>query len=244
MSQKSFGKLIIVLLVLGFFASLGVHSAMAREITPIKQEDMNKAIQSYIEKNMPWPVGSVRVEVLSRLPEIAMPAGRTSWKLDAKENESYLGESYIVLKLYSSGVLFREEPIKVRIELLREFIVSTNSLNRDAIIAASDVSTQKRWVRSIPMNAVSSVNDIVGKSLAVSIRPNTEISRNMLKEVTAVKRGKMVQVILESGAINITTMGLSEEDGAEGSFVRVRNVSSNKIIYARVIGDSRVKVDF
>ena len=54
----------------------------------------------------------------------------------------------------------------------------------------------------------------------------------------------MVQVILESGAINITTMGLSEEDGAEGSFVRVRNVSSNKIIYARVIGDSRVKVDF
>ena len=39
----------------------------------------------------------------------------------------------------------------------------------------------------------------------------------MVKEVMAVKRGKLVQIFLDSGVMKITTTGLSEEDGAEGS---------------------------
>ncbi|MCG6537203.1 MAG: flagellar basal body P-ring formation chaperone FlgA, partial [Syntrophales bacterium LBB04] len=153
-------------------------------------------------------------------------------------------DSYFALKLYNNGVLFREESIRVRIEVFREFVVSIKNLGRDSIIGVNDVTLQKKWVRSIPLNSISNMDEVVGKLLCVSIRPNTEISRNMLKEVTAVKRGKMVQIVLDSGAINITTTGLSEEDGAEGSFVKVRNITSNKIFYARVIGESRVRVDF
>jgi flagella basal body P-ring formation protein FlgA len=187
----------------------------------------------------------MRFEVLSRLPEIVVPAsGSVTWKVDTKGNEDYLGETYFVLKLFHNGVLEREESIRVRIEMLREFLVSTKNLGRDSIISAGDISLQKRWVRTIPPNSISSPEEVVGKMLGVSVRPNTEITRNMLKEVTAVKRGKMVQITLNSGAINITTMGLSEEDGTEGSFVKVRNISSNKIIYARVVGDSSVRVDF
>jgi flagella basal body P-ring formation protein FlgA len=186
----------------------------------------------------------MRFEVLSNPPEIAMPAGKISWKVEIKGNDNYLGDNYFVLKLYNKGILFKEESIRVRIEILQEFVVSVKNLGRDSVISANDVSLQKKWVRSIPLNAISNMDEVVGKLLCVSIRPNTEISRNMLKEVTAVKRGKMVQIVLDSGAINITTMGLSEEDGAEGSFVKVRNISSNKIIYARVVGEAKVKVDF
>lgn len=244
MPGKIIGKLILFLLICWLFTSLQAMDAVAATRQTLDQDKLNKAIQLYIEKNMPWPAGSMRVEVLSRLPDITMPAGNVSWKVDSKGNEDYLGESYIVLKLFHDGVLFREESIRVRVEILREFFVSTKNLGRDSIINASDVTLQKRWVRTIPLNSISSQEEIAGKLLCVSIRPNTEITRNMLKEATAVKRGKMVQITLDSGAINITTMGLSEEDGAEGSFIKVRNISSNKVFYARVVGESRVKVDF
>lgn len=237
-------RLTFVFIILGFFVSLSLQNALAKESSLLNQDNLNKAIRLHIEKNMPWPADTMRFEVLSRLPGIALTAEKMSWKVDTKENEKYLGDSYLVLKLYNNGVLFKEESIKVRIEILREFVVSANGLTRDSIISNGDVIKQKKWVRSISLNSVSNVDEVVGKLIGVSIRPNTEITRNMLKEVTAVKRGKMVQVVLESGAINITTMGLSEEDGAEGTFVRVRNVTSNKIIYARVIGQSRVRVDF
>ena len=244
MSRQFVTRLLLLLLICGLFSSLQALDAQAAVRQTLDQEKLNKAIQSHIEKNMPWPAGSMRVEVLSRLPDITVPAGNVSWKVDSKGNEDYLGESYCVLKLFQDGVLFREESIRVRVEILREFFVSTKNLGRDSIISASDITLQKRWVRAMPLNSISSQEEIVGKLLCVGVRPNTEITRNMLKEATAVKRGKMVQISLDSGAISITTMGLSEEDGAEGSFIKVRNLSSNKIIYARVVGESRVKVDF
>lgn len=232
------------LVLCGFLLCLVAGNAYAVEKPLIDQEMINKAIQVHIEKNMPWPAGFMRFEILSSLPEITIPLGKFHWKVDNKGNDDYLGDTYFVLKLYNNGVLFREESIKVRIEVLREYVVSVKSMGRDTIIGAGDVALQKKWVRSIPLNTISNLNEVVGKTLCMTIRPNAEILRNMIKEVTAVKRGKAVQIVLDSGAMNISTMGLSEEDGAEGSFVKVRNISSNKIIYAKVVGESKVRVDF
>jgi flagella basal body P-ring formation protein FlgA len=243
MLKQIAGKLIFFSIISGLLLCLGTGNALATEKV-IDQEKLNRAIGSHIEKNMPWAKGSMRFEILSSLPQIAMPAGNIAWKVDIRGNESYLGETYYVLKLYNNGVLFREESIRARIEILREFVASVKNLGRYYVIGANDVSLQKKWVRSISLNSISNMDEVVGKLLCVSVRPNAEITSNMLKEVTAVKRGKIVQVVLDSGAINITTMGMAEEDGAEGSFVKVRNISSNKIIYARVVGESKVKVDF
>jgi flagellar basal body P-ring formation protein FlgA len=245
MPGKIVCRLMLLLFICGLLPSLEAQGVAATIRNTLDQEKINRAIQLHIEKNMPWPVGSMRFEVLSRLPEIVMPpTGSVTWRVDTKGNDDYLGECYFVLKLFHNGVLEREESIRVRIEMLREFFVSAKNLGRDSIISTGDISLQKRWVRTIPLNSISSMEEVEGKLLCVNVRPNTEITRNMLKEVTAVKRGKMVQITLDSGPINITTMGLSEEDGSEGAFVKVRNTSSNKIIYARVIGESRVKVDF
>lgn len=243
MSRKIIGSFNIILIVAGFLICLGATSAWAKT-APIKQEEVNRAIEQHIEKNMPWPPGTMRCEILSRLPDIPLPSGNISWKVDVKGNEEYLGETFFVFKLYANGVLFREDPIRVRIEIQKDFVVSAASLSKDAVISSNDVTTKKRWVRSIPLNAITDVDDAIGKALSVSVRPNMEIGRNMLKEVAAVKRGKIVQVVVETGALNITTTGLAEEDGVEGALVRVRNMSSNKIITARVVGESRVRVVF
>jgi flagella basal body P-ring formation protein FlgA len=76
------------------------------------------------------------------------------------------------------------------------------------------------------------------------MRQNIEIKRNMLKSVKTIKRGKMVKMLLESGPMMIVTFGLSEEDGSRGDFIRVKNISSNRIVQAKVIDDSSVRVDF
>jgi len=44
--------------------------------------------------------------------------------------------------------------------------------------------------------------------------------------------------------MQIVTVGLSEEDGVAGNIVRVKNITSNKTIYARVLSDSVVGIEF
>ena len=92
--------------------------------------------------------------------------------------------------------------------------------------------------------AQDSVEEVIGKSIAVALRPHVQITRNMLREVKTVSKGKMVKVVLDNGLMRVVMNGLAEEDGADDSVIRVRNLNSNKIIYARVVGPSLVQIDF
>jgi flagella basal body P-ring formation protein FlgA len=42
--------------------------------------------------------------------------------------------------------------------------------------------------------------------------------------------------------MRISTVGIPEEDGIAGSMIRIKNITSKKIIYARVLGASLVGV--
>lgn len=244
MLTKYFCKKKVLLLVIGLLIIGSVGSARADQNPLINQEKLVPAIKDYIQKNMPWPQDSARIEFLSRPPEVTGLSGKISFRIESKQGESYAGDTTFIIGIFQNGVLFKEESVRVRIEVLRDFVVSARSLAKDTILNATDLTVQKKWVRSIPLNALTAQEEAVGKLLSMSVRPNTEILRNMVKEVMAVKRGKLVHVYLDNGPMQITSTGLSEEDGVEGSLVKVRNLSSNKTIYARVIGNAKVRVDF
>jgi len=243
MLNKNFNKIFIIFSVCLLIA-LGKSNAFCSPKDILNQEALGKVITEHIEKNMPWPADSARIELLSQLSVVTSDKVGLSFKVTSRSREEYLGDTSFTVRIFQNDVFLKEETVRVRIEVLREFVVSTNNLGRDALITANDVSLQKKWIRSIPINAISTLEEATGKIMAVSIRPNTEITRNMLKELMPVKKGKMVHIILDNGAMKIMAMGLSEEDGAEGAIVKVRNITSSKTIYARVIGQSKVKVDF
>jgi flagella basal body P-ring formation protein FlgA len=235
---------IFIIFIVCLLIALVKSNAFCGQKDILNQDILGKTITEHIEKNMPWPADSARIELLSRLPEITVDKGRLSFKVESRAREDYLGDTSFTVRIFQNDVFFKEETVRIRIEVLREFVVSTNNLGRDTIITYNDISLQKKWVRSIPINVISALEEAIGKTICVSIRPNTEITRNMLKEVMPVKKGKMVHIVLDNGVMKIMTMGLSEEDGAEGALVKVRNITSSKIIYARVIGQAKVKVDF
>ena len=243
MFNKNFNKIFIIFFICLLIA-LGETNVFCGQKDILNQELLVKAITEHIEKNMPWPADTARFELLSQLSAIAEDKVGLSFKVSSRAREDYLGDTSFTVRIFQNGVFLKEETVRVRIEVLREFVVSTNNLGRDAIISNNDISLQKKWVRSIPINVISTLEEATGKIMCISIRPNTEITRNMLKEVMPVKKGKIVHIILDNGVMKIMAIGLSEEDGAEGAIVRVRNITSSKIIYARVIGQAKVKVDF
>ncbi len=209
-----------------------------------KEEQLMHKIKQHVDQNMPWPADHVRIEFLSRLPVIDNLSGKITYNIESRPKEAYIGDTSFNVRIFSSNIFLKEESVRVRIEVLREFVVSLNNISRDSILSDSDVTVQQKWVRNIPMNTLSSLNEALGKNVIVSIRPNTQITRSMLKDVMPVKKGKMVQIILDNGSMKMMMSGRAEEDGAEDSMVKVRNLGSNKIIFARVVGPAKVQVDF
>jgi flagella basal body P-ring formation protein FlgA len=107
------------------------------------------------------------------------------------------------------------------------------------------VKVVKKWFDSIPpQNLVTQVDDVYGKNIASSVRANCEIMQAMLKSAQMVRKGSIVKIMAENGSLLVTTIGLSEDNGGQGDIIKVKNLTSNKIVYAKVIDQALVRVDF
>jgi len=210
----------------------------------ISAETMESAVRTYVEKNMPWPEGTVRIELLDRMSDLTVSGENVSYRVQSGRNSDFIGMSSFFIRFYEKDVFLTERMVKAKLEISMDVVISAKPLSRGINIDRNDVKLIKRWFTHTPENILSNLDDVVGMKLRSSVKSNTEIRSNMVKSVPIVKRGKPVKIIFDNGLMNITTIGKSEQDGMYGDLIKVRNASSKKIIYARVMGNSLVRMEF
>jgi flagella basal body P-ring formation protein FlgA len=202
------------------------------------------AIREYIEANMPWPPGSVRVDFLSEEKESIPQYRDLILRVEPSGNQDFIGDMVFLVKSFKGGNLLRTESVRTRIEVLQDVVTAARMLPAGTVLAESDIRTVRRWVRRIHPHSLPSTEATSGKRLMIQVASGVEILATMLKEIPLVTKGKMVKIVFDNGPMKIVTVGLSEEDGVAGNIVRVKNITSNKIIYARVLSDSLVSIEF
>jgi flagella basal body P-ring formation protein FlgA len=216
----------------------------AAPVVVIKGQTIEGLVRTYIENNMPWPKSVVRVEFSGRVSDLSLTGKKITCRVLSRRNEDFIGNSSFTVRCYENDSFLNGKTVRVRIEVLMDVVVSTKSLPKNVRINRDDVRLVKRWFNRLPSNIISNPDAVVGMKLRTNIKPNTEITGNMVRSIPMVKRGKPVRIVFENGPIRITTIGLSEQDGLHGELIKVRNVSSKNMIYARVTGNSLVKVGF
>ncbi|MHB9098303.1 MAG: flagellar basal body P-ring formation chaperone FlgA [Syntrophales bacterium] len=210
----------------------------------LREGAIREIVASHIQRHMPWDREDVHLTFLDGCKDIVVTAPEYTCEVEERPNDPYIGDSSVILKLYHKGVFLLERSIRVRIEVAFDILVSTRALTSDTVIGSDDVRVVKRWLTREPQQDLISVEEAVGKRIRSTVRPNHDITRTMLRDVPLVKRGRLVKMFLSNGLINISTVGQIQEDGAMGSLVRVKNMTSQRVVYARVVGDSLVQVDF
>jgi flagella basal body P-ring formation protein FlgA len=241
-------SLAAVLAAAALMASLllpDIAQAVAKTGTGLMKGDtIRYAVKAYIEKNMPWDRDNVHILFPLGAPDVAHLGDKVNYEVRAAHGEEYIGDTVFKVLFFRDDTLIREEPVRVRVEVMLQVPVAARAIERDVEIRTEDIKMAGRWYTRLPSNSITDPAGIIGKRAAVGIRPNSEIARGMVKNSILVKRGRVVRIVLESGPMRILSVGLAEEDGSRNDVVRVRNTSSNKMVYARVIEDSIVKVEF
>jgi flagella basal body P-ring formation protein FlgA len=221
-----------------------VGSAPLCEASAIGETAVKEAVKKHIEDNATWPKDRIRVEFLGSMPRVDIPAGDANLQVRSRAGEHYIGRTSFAVRFCKGDTFLREETIRVRIEVLTDVVASTHGIPRDHIIGPGDVTVTSKWMDTATTGVLTDAGEAVGKKAAVRLNAGTEITRQMLRSVPVVKKGEVVRIVLESGPMMISTVGLCQEDGGRGDLVRVQNLSSKKIIFARVMAQSLVKVEF
>jgi len=231
----------LLLFLLFFPASDGV-CAEVRKV--FKDGEIRNIIRDYIHKNMPWQADAIRITFPVRAGDVEIKGEQISWTVQGRKEEPFIGDSTFTIRFYDRDILAREIAVRASLEVLMDVVVSSRPINRNAEIGPDDVRVVKKAFLRTPRELVSNPDEVIGKMLGRSVGRNEEITRGMARSLLLVRKGRLVKIILESGQLSVSTIGLSEEDGERGDTIRVKNIASKKTVYARILDPSLVKVEF
>lgn len=241
-SGKRFGSPRLVFGIIGILC-FSLWPALAPGAV-IRGADIADAVRAYVDKQTFWPEGAVRMEFRGAIPDVNLGTEAVTWQVQSRRNEDFIGNTAFSVSFYEDGVFLGKRIVRACLEILMDVVVSARSLDRNDVIDQGDIRVVERWFSRSPRNIISDPGEVVGKKLRRSVKPNTEITGNIVEDIPVVEKGKPVKIVVESGLLGMTTFGISEQDGMRGELIRVKNITSKKMIYARVMGNSLVKVEF
>ena len=152
--------------------------------------------------------------------------------------------AFLRFSISSDGVDIGEWGYPVKCSQMVDVAVAKVPLNRGSRITPDLFSSSAMDALGSGANCVLSDARLNGYQVASSLKPGTLLKWSHLSKITLVRKGQVVNVFASGKGIFVEMKGQAMEDGVEGSFVRIRNISSNREFQAKVLNENSVKVYF
>jgi flagella basal body P-ring formation protein FlgA len=207
---------------------------------PLKREDVLTAVRAALVAQGAAP--DCDVEIPGFNPPI-VPASSSSTPIVTQLDYDHdLGRFTAVLSVTGDGM----EPISVRIggevSDVVELPVAVMRLPAGAIPGPDDVRMARVHVGAVHAEVARDAAMVIGMQVKRQIQAGVPIPVAELMLPTQISRGDPVRLRLQVEGLSLTGQGVALESGAAGERIRVRNVSSQAVLEAEVVGPGVVRV--
>jgi len=133
--------------------------------------------------------------------------------------------------------------VPVTVSIMGQTVVATRDLLRGELVTAADVRLEQQDLTRLHSGYLSALDLAVGKRVKRTIRQGGIIKPTQIVAPTLIKKGAEVTITVNSNRIQVRTKGKALGSGGPGERIRVRNLSSNKVLEATVVSAGIVQVD-
>jgi len=123
-------------------------------------------------------------------------------------------------------------------------LFAAQTIERGQTIEAAHLQVQELNVGKASRGYYQREEEVVGMGAKRRIRAGQALSPGLLASPMLVRRGQQVKIIASRDGIVATTLGEALQNGQRDEVIRVRNLSSDKIIEAKVLEDGTVTSTF
>ncbi len=134
--------------------------------------------------------------------------------------------------------------VPVSVAEFREIVVARVAIQKGKAISPEDLVLERREVSRLGAQPVDRVAPLIGQKARINIKPGTPVTLTMLELPKMVSRGETVTILASAGGIEVRMTGEALADGLSGGTVKVRNLSSNRVVEGEVVGKGLVQVRF
>ncbi len=134
--------------------------------------------------------------------------------------------------------------IPARLERDREVLVVAKTLSRHQLIQPDDVRLERRDSSTITHGYLDDPTAVIGQQTKRALSPGEVMNSDQVIPPKLVTRGQQVTLFSARPGLTVRMKGEAMEDGAEGQRIRVRNLSSKRIVEGYVEPSGAIRIAF
>lgn len=214
-----------------------------RKAVIIKQDQLINILAEYLASNSDkLPKGDIRFTSIRTPSEVVLPSGEITWRITPSRPTLADSTSFsIFFKVNNKPSV--NCTVRGRVEVIAPVAVMTETVRRGQIILPGQIKLVRKDLISIE-HPVLSLSEAVGMQAAKTLGSGKVVEQDHLTSPPVIESGELVKIIAGRGNLRISTKGVARTAGLIGDTIRVKNLSSNKLIHARVDGPGTVSVEF
>ena len=217
---------------------------VTRNFIEISREKIKMLVSDYIQKTILKDHADGSIKDIQVADSLKLPNGRITFKVIPPRNRDLLGKIPFSVHFDVNGKFYKRVWATATVEVLAEVVITKKPVGRHKPITEDDIELLKMDMAKLPSGVITDPEAVLGKRTRRAIGAKTVLRADLVEFPPLVKRGDVVVIVLETSGLKITTLGQVKKKGRLGESIPVMNYDSKKILYARVLDSSTVKVEF
>ncbi len=174
--------------------------------------------------------GDAQVEIIPVKLDPRLRLVNCDQALDAEYSSSSRRGGRLTVNVKCNGSKPWTLYVPVQVKVMQNVVVLSHSLSRNSIISQSDLKIEQRDINRMTAGYFSDLQEVIGKTLKRSVGAGLALSPAYVESQRLVKRGQQVILLAQTGSITVKMSGKAMANGAAGERIKVKNLSSNRVI--------------
>jgi flagella basal body P-ring formation protein FlgA len=132
--------------------------------------------------------------------------------------------------------------VPVKIKVMMPVVVATRGLSAKHIITPDDVRVETQDIASMRKGYIENPEQVIGHQLRYPVALGSVMNPTNLIAQKVVRRGEQIMLVAGIGGMEVRMAGTALSDAQFGQRIRVKNVSSKRIVEGVVDGPGVVRV--
>lgn len=209
--------------LIALFVPVLVAAGNIQSLQSIRAAAHDFVVSQYNDERGNLEITTTRLDPRLRLAQCDQP-------LNTAFSSSSQRGSNLTVNVQCNGSTSWNLYVPVQVKMLQDVVVLTHSLSRNSLLTASDVHIEQRDINKMLSGHFSDVNEVLGKTLTRSVAGGLGLSPRYIKSATLIKRGQEVTLLAETSGITVKMSGKALGNGAAGERIKVKNLSSDRVI--------------
>lgn len=218
---------------------MGVHNAFASENLSLLAEMVEKYLRQKLTVstsdrvviNVTTPDSRLKLSVCEHPPKLTIL------------NEPALLSGSISVAVSCNQPVKWQVSVPCKITTYAVAAVLSQPLEKSQVISAQDYLLVEADITHLKQGPLRTATSVLGKIAQRALAKGTVLTQSMVANPVLIRRGDHITLIIQDPALEIRVIGEALSDGHLGKTIRVKNLSSNRVINAVVIEKGMALID-